>query len=256
MENEKHKMIIRIQDQLAKEFGCQAEDFQTRDNCLVTPVLHPKRRRFSKDTMPFFKMATFGGNTVISADSKLHPFIKTQLLSKEGHQLFELPVMREIDAALLPHRQQLVGNFHMFLPFSKTTLKPNTCKLQWFEQEELQPLYDTGHFPNALCPQFLPERPDMLAVAAIDNNKIIALAGCSADMPELWQIGIDVLPGYRGFGLGSYLVSQLKLEILHRGKLPYYGAAPANYHSWNIALNSGFFPAWVETTAECLNNKT
>ena len=41
-------------------------------------------------------------------------------------------------------------------------------------------------------------RPDMLAVAAIDGDKIMGMAGASADNKTMWQIGIDVLPKYRG----------------------------------------------------------
>jgi len=33
-------------------------------------------------------------------------------------------------------------------------------------------------------------------------------------------------------------------------EIPFYGTSVSNYPSWNIALNSGFKPAWVEIGAQ------
>ena len=63
------------------------------------------------------------------------------------------------------------------------------------------------------------------------------------------QIGIDVVPAYRSRGLGSHLVALLKERITGMGAIPFYGTSVSNYHSWNIALNCGFAPAWVEVGA-------
>lgn len=62
----------------------------------------------------------------------------------------------------------------------------------------------------------------------------------------IWQIGIDVLPEYRGKGVGTNLVGLLKNEILKRGKIPFYGIVESHIHSQNIAVNAGFSPAWAE----------
>ena len=77
-------------------------------------------------------------------------------------------------------------------------------------------------------------------------EQIIGLAGCSADTTLFWQIGIDVLPAYRGMGIGTKLVQLLKNETFRRGAIPFYGTSLSNLYSWNIALNCGFYPAWVE----------
>ena len=86
----------------------------------------------------------------------------------------------------------------------------------------------------------------MLAVAAMDRGNIIGLAGCSADCPRMWQIGIDVLPPYRRQGIGAALVGLLKDEVFRRGAIPFYGTSLSNLGSWKIALKCGFYPAWVE----------
>ena len=89
----------------------------------------------------------------------------------------------------------------------------------------------------------------MLAVIALDGDTVMGMAGCSADTPELWQIGIDVLPEYRKRGVGRALVTLLRNEALRRGAVPYYGTSLSNLPSWRIALGSGFYPLWVETEA-------
>lgn len=74
----------------------------------------------------------------------------------------------------------------------------------------------------------------------------MGMAGASADSKTMWQIGINVLPEYRGRGIGTNLVTLLKNEILNRGKIPFYGTVGSHFHSQNIAINAGFFPAWAE----------
>ena len=72
------------------------------------------------------------------------------------------------------------------------------------------------------------------------------MAGCSEDAPGWMQIGIDVLPEYRSRGVGTALVNAVKNRIEDLGAVPFYGTSLSNYNSWNIALNCGFRPAWVE----------
>ena len=77
-----------------------------------------------------------------------------------------------------------------------------------------------------------------------------ALAACSADCDSMWQIGIDVLPQYRRQGIASALTGTLALEILERGKVPFYCCAWSNIRSARNAIRSGFRPAWVEVTVK------
>ena len=75
------------------------------------------------------------------------------------------------------------------------------------------------------------------------------MAGCSEDAAGWQQIGIDVMPKYRSRGIGTFLVSLLRNKIIENGDIPFYGTQIANIHSWNIAIKSGFRPAWIEIGA-------
>lgn len=76
--------------------------------------------------------------------------------------------------------------------------------------------------------------------------KLIGLAACSMDCEDMWQIGIDILPEYRGLKLAPALTSRLSGEIFNCGKIPFYCASWANIPSVRNAAASGFRPAWTE----------
>lgn len=128
-------------------------------------------------------------------------------------------------------------------------------KVRWFEPEDIKALYGRKEFSNALCEKYIPERPDVLAVGAIQGDRIVGLEGCSADTELFWQVGIDILPEFRGRGMETKLVKLLKNEVFRRGAIPFYGTSLSNLHSWNIAINCGFYPAWVEIETKNKKNQ-
>lgn len=234
--------------QLALECHCAPSAFSRSENSLTVPHAHPDRRKFGTE-LPFFRMTTMGMGAVISASEQLHPWLAEWIRHKPGPWLFEHPNLQQLEEQLAAYGMRLTQSYHMFLPLGEAREIAGNWPLKWFEQTDIPSLY-SPQFPNALCERFLPERPDMLAVAATDHGKIIGLAGCTADTPLLWQIGIDILPEYRSRGLGTYLVHSLKGEILRRGKIPYYGTSLSALHSWRIALKCGFLPAWIDIESQ------
>ena len=133
----------------------------------------------------------------------------------------------------------------MFLPKTKVELK-NHYPTKWFYDKEIFCFYGQKQFPNAISKSFNKNRPDKIVVCAYDGETIMGMAGCSEDAPKWYQIGVDVLPQYRNKGIATYLVILLKDKIIKQGNIPFYGTTLANYSSWNVALKSGFTPAWVE----------
>ena len=234
-------------DLLALEYNCAPADFLRSDNVLTPPALHKGRRVYSPDPY-FFHMVTTGGNAVITADECLHPFLQKFMADRPGIWLFELPNLRPLETELNRFGYALTGTYHMFLPAWDAIPKLDLPR-RWYTEEELTPFYGDERFPNAICQPHAPERPDRMAVCAMDGERIMGMAGCSEDAPGWMQIGIDVMPEYRSRGVGAYLVTLLKNKILEMGDIPFYGTGVSNYHSWNIALNCGFRPAWVEIGA-------
>lgn len=240
--------LSELKKLLSKDLNCDESDFDKEENILTLPALNEGRRVYSKEK-DFFRMATLGTNAVISANEALFPFLKEFINTKKGSRLFDHPNLNLIEKELNKYGYALYYPHHMFL--SKKRVQPlQAYPVKWFYgHEEINPFYGDQRFPNALCEEYKPERPDTIAVCAYDNDKIMGMAGCSEDAPHWLQIGIDVLPEYRSKGVGTYLVTLLKNKIEEQGDIPFYGTGLTHYHSWNIALNSGFKPVWAEIEA-------
>ncbi len=234
-----------LKRQLALDYNCTLEDLSGSENAVTLSEIVPGRREYQEGKY-FFTMATLGDSAVIMADRQLHRFLEEFIRDKRGFWLFEHPNLCRLERELNRYRQTLRASHHMFLPDPEPLEPHPSFEVRWMEQGEIMGLYGNPDFPNAICENFKPERPDVLAVAAMDRGNIIGLAGCSADCPRMWQIGIDVLPPYRRQGIGAALVGLLKDEVFRRGAIPFYGTSLSNLGSWKIALKCGFYPAWVE----------
>lgn len=262
-----------LYDLLALEYNCSPTDFLREENVLTVAEIREGRRVYSPKKY-FFHMVTTGGNALITADEVLHPFLREFMKERTGHWLFEIPNLLPLEKELNRHGYSLTQTYHMFLPAEVVVIEADVdtagklevdvvernlrddfvadfaFSIKWFYGDEIKQFYGDKRFPNAICPEYLPHRPDRIVVCAYDGAGIIGMAGCSEDAPHWMQIGIDVMPEYRSKGVGTYLVALMKDKILENGDIPFYGTSVSNYHSWNIALNCGFRPAWVEIGAE------
>jgi GNAT superfamily N-acetyltransferase len=241
----RQELLDIIKKQLAIEYNCSINDFLSSNNIITVSKDNAEKRHYIDGTF-FFQMVTLGDNAVITADECMHEWLKEYTENKTGQWLFEHNNLAAIDEKLKDFNKKLWQTQHMFLSYKEVIPKDIDLKTEWFESETIHQFYETKMFPNALCKKYDPKRPDVLVVAAYDGDKIIGMAGCSADTPLLWQIGIDVDKNYRGKGIGTYLVTLIKNETEKRGKIPFYGTSLSNLYSWGIALNSGFYPAWIE----------
>ncbi len=237
----------KLLKQLAVEFNCSPSDFLAKENVITMPALHEGRRIYSSGK-PFLQMATCGVNTVIMADECLHEFLREWMKDTEGHHLFEFK-MPDLNEELKKYGYKMNPTHHMFLPCCKVRTEER-FRVEWLYDSEINPFYGDARFPNAIAyPEACPVRPDRIVVITYDGDNIMGMAGCSEDAPHWQQIGIDVMPEYRSKGIGAYLVTLLKNKIIEMGDVPFYGTGAVNVHSQNIAINSGFKPAWVETEA-------
>ena len=87
-------------------------------------------------------------------------------------------------------------------------------------------------------------------VALDDNDKVVGYAGVQIILDEGYITNVAVRPECRRQGIAAGLTSRLAVEILNRGKVPFYCAAWCNVKSVRNAIKSGFRPAWVEMTAK------
>ena len=233
--------------QSAIDYNCDIKDFLRNELVVVRSQAHPDARRYLK--LPFdCSLCSYGSNVVASTSEALAAPVMEYLRKFAPEHCFETPNMHVLDEILQPHGLKICFMAEYFLPeLSFLRELPCAYELRVLTAADFVDLYKP-EWSNALCEKR--KHLDVLGVGAYDNGRLIGLAGCSADCEEMWQIGIDVLPEYRRQGVASALTSRLALEILARGKVPFYCAAWSNIKSVRNAIRCGFRPAWVEMSAK------
>ena len=244
--------ILKIAvEQSAADLCASASDFLKEENVIVISKKTQKARRYLK--LPFScQLVSYGNNVVASVSSEFRGIVETYINKYPTEHLFETPNLHVLNDALMEKGQKICFMAEYFLPdvdaLSAIDLERTLpYEIRILTQEDFSPLY-TPDWSNALCEAR--KQLDVLGVGAYDGEKLIGLAGASADCDSMWQIGVDVLSEYRRQGIASAITNRLAKEILKRGKVPFYCAAWCNVKSVRNAVKSGFLPAWVEMTAK------
>ena len=240
--------VLRIaMEQSAEDMGCAATDFLSDKNIVVPFNLGPKAKRYYR--LPIGgNFVSYGSNVVAAAAEELLPVVREYVGRFDFYHCFETPNLRWLNRRLEPLGQTVCFMAEYYLPdVNRLTQLPCAYELHVLNQTDFAELY-LPEWSNALCRER--KHLDVLGVGAYDGERLVGLAGCSADAEEMWQIGVDVLPEYRRRGIASALTARLALEILERGKVPFYCSAWSNLRSVRNAIKSGFLPAWVEMTVK------
>lgn len=233
--------------QSAVDANCAAEDFLRTENVIVASAPNPYARKYLELPLAC-NLISYGNNVVATIDESLRDVVQEYINKFPSYRSFETPAINILSDALQKRGLKLCFMAEYFLP-DVTKLRPLECEyeLKLMTPDDFAVLY-LPEWSNALCEKR--KELDVLGVGAYDGDKLVGLAGCSADCADMWQIGVDVLPEYRRKGIASALTSALASEILRRNKVPFYCAAWSNMRSVRNAIKSGFMPAWVELTAK------
>ena len=238
-------MKIALQ-QSAFDCNCTPDDFLRQENVITRSIKDPKARKCLP--LPFeCDMVSYGNNIVAQTSERLEKVVENYINKFDAAHAFETPHIYALNEELSQFGMKVCFMAAYYLP-DLDRLKPLPCnyELRILHQKDFSALY-TKEWSNALCEKR--KELDVLVVGAYDNDKLVGLAGCSADCETMYQIGVDVLPKYRRRGIASALTSRLAIEILKLGKVPFYCAAWCNLKSVRNAVKCGFVPAWVEITA-------
>ncbi len=229
------EMLDMVRSQLAIDLNCAASDLNGKKDAivLVEARQNPGRRPFPRKP-EHFEMLSMGKSIVVSATPALLETVRPLLLDMDRDSAFSMPFVRG-------HALQYLPDLSVIHPLPP----PDGYEYAVAEAKDMPGLYQSPGFENALNYDMDHPRPDVLAIIARRNGKIVGMSGASEDCPNMWQIGIDVLPEDRGHGLAAYLVNYLTLEILRREKVPYYATSSCNLGSQRVAHRAGYSVAWV-----------
>ena len=232
--------------QSAVDSNCDPADFLADTGKVTISRSHPQARKYLSLPCPL-EMTSYGSCVVAQCRADLVPPVEQYIARYRVSHAFETPHLHVLDNMLAPFQLKTCFMAEYFLP-DVNLLKPLSCgyALRILHPSDFADLYKP-EWSDALCEKR--RELDVLGVGAYDGDTLVGLAGCSADCEDMWQIGVNVLPGYRRRGIAAAVTSHLALEILARNKVPFYCAAWCNLKSVGNAIKCGFRPAWVTVTA-------
>ena len=240
--------ILQIaMQQSAIDANCTADDFLRKENVITISVKHPSARKYLK--LPHVcNLISYGNNIVATVSEEFKTVVHDYISKYSAEHCFETPNLHVLNDAFQEKGYRVCFMAEYFLP-DVDVIRELPCEFECkiLHREDFVDLY-INQWSNALCEAR--KELDVLGVGAYDKGKLVGFAACSADCDTMWQIGIDVLPEYRRRGIASALTSKLAIEILQRGKVPFYCCAWSNIKSAGNAIKSGFRPAWVEMTVK------
>lgn len=233
--------------QSAIDANCTAQDFCKTENVIVYSKKNTDARKYLELPLAC-NLISYGNNIVASIDEKYEKIVRAYIEKYAVEHCFETPNMHILDDAFMEFNMRICFMAEYFLP-DLSSLARRDCiyDTKVLSGEDFSSLY-VPEWSNALCEKR--KELDVLGVGAYEGGRLVGLAACSADCDTMWQIGVDVLPEYRRKGVAAALTSALALEIIERGKVPFYCCAWSNIKSARNALKSGFKPAWVEMTVK------
>ncbi len=231
------EMIDIVRAQLAVDLNCQEVDLlKPADTFVFAEYRENEGHRHFFDSKHHFEMLNMGGATVVSATEPILSYMKARLEGFTPKQAYGMEFVTEQSLYFLPDLARLVEQSFA-----------DGVEVEVVYDSDIHEFYKIEGFRNAI--QYNPNhvRPDKIAVVARVEGEIAGMAGVSADCERLWQIGIDVMPQYRKYGLAAALVTKISTVTLQQGKIPYYGTATCNIASQRVAYKCGFNVAWSTT---------
>ena len=243
-----NKEILQIaMEQSALDINCNADDFLCSHHVIVKSGVGERARKYYKEPITC-NMVSYGNNIVASVRDEYRNIVEEYIGKFEFYHCFETPNMHWLNERLMQKGHKVCFMAEYYLPdIEKLYALSCDYELKILGPSDFVNLYKP-EWSNALCADR--KELDVLGIGAYDCGRLIGFAACSADCDTMWQIGVDVLPDYRRRGVAAALTSSLAVEILRRGKVPFYCSAWSNIRSVRNAVKSGFIPAWVEMTAK------
>lgn len=248
MVSDKKAAIRVVRKILAADFGCEQSDFDAEGITFHLAKQTEGARRFPLP-QKFLAIVTMGRAVVISCSADRLRWARDNLATFAPEALFNAPAIARIEKCVSRDHQSMFGP-ELKSICTQDTFQPYSLRgeieLALIQGELIQQIYKNNRFPNAIGYRYDPWRPIVRACSAKYHGLMVGLAAAAADCDTMWQIGIDVLPGFRNQGIGKALVSRLTEALFEARRLPYYSARASNIPSRSLATSLGYWPAWVE----------
>ncbi len=230
--------------QLALDYCCTEEEVRDEKDHFMIYKPMDGRRRFQNDDECFLKIVVANNKVLYAGKEEIISWCREHYKIPGGEWFLEADNLRPLNDRLHSEGKKIKFVHPFYISDVKSEVCTDGLDIKWYEKGELERFRGDERFGEALA--FCEKAPDMIAVTAQREGKILGMAGASCDSPTMWQIGINVDPGARGSGIGKTLVALLKNAVIEKGILPFYGTSISHISSQRVALGAGFLPAWAE----------
>lgn len=237
-----------LQIQLSKDYCCTPEEAVGRDNIFTVYTPLEGRRKFQEKGECILKICAVNGKLLVTGREDIVSVCRDKYSSWDGAWFMEAQTIIELESIVRKYGYKIKQLHPFYISEEIMPPVPYDFDTVYYTRNEIEQFRDDDRFDEAFA--FCDDTPDVLGIAAVKNGGIIGMAGASEDSPYMYQIGINVLPEYRGNGIGAALVNLIKNKVLELGKLPYYGTSVSHIASQKTALKAGFVPAWTELLTE------
>ena len=236
-------MAIEIaKKELANILKCDIDDF-----------LNPVNKVISENKTRAIRMVSFGSSTICNVNKGLYRWAEEFYSDLPSFRCFDNVQLDTLNSELKSYGHRIASVGEYFIPDMKRIRRfTSKFKIKTYYNDQIEELHKLDGFKMALS--YGSPESDQIAVVAYDDGKIVAIAACSNDFENMYQIGVDVLEEYRNKGIAKHIVSELTYEILNLGKLPFVGASIGNIASKKLAHECGFVHAWVELYSDTISN--
>jgi GNAT superfamily N-acetyltransferase len=236
---------------LAADFACDESDFH-RDGVFVYEAREIEGARKFPIRKKALNIVTMGKGVVVSCTPDRLEWARENLSNRSKDEIFSESTTSLI-AEYIAADNQIIRSPDLKYICVPGRFRPYNAgvdiELTVPGEEEIRQLYEDRKFSNALGFAPNPERPRVVVIGASTGGTIAGVAAAAADCEEMYQVGVDVLPEYQDRGIGKAVVSKVTEAVFSMGKLPYYSTWASNIASRRLAIDIGYFPAWIELYA-------
>lgn len=236
-----------LEKQLAIDYDCSVEELHSKENIYRILKVKEKARRIGSENS-LLKIAVYREKLLVMAAPEIMSWCKETFGQRRGTWLSEPENLIKIHNKLQEYGQKLTDTHHHYIPAECSIPVKRDFTLKWYEEKEIEVFRGDNRFWEALL--FDESTPDMLAVCAMEGDTILGMASVTRDCDFLWQIGVNVTEQGRGKGIGAYVTSALKEEVLRRGIVPTYATVESHIKSQQVAFQAGFVPVFYELFSE------
>ena len=246
-------MINTLITQLSLDYCCLPEQITDSRNHFTVYSRQEGRRKFQEGNDCFLKIAALNGKLLFTGREDIVEACRSRYQDADGAWFMDVKNLAELEKLLSSYGYRIEQAHPFFIAADPSPVDTDGFEIRRYEGKEIEQFRGDERFDEAFA--FCEDAPDVLGIAALQDGKILGMAGASADSPYLWQIGINVQPEARRKNIAAMLVTLLKNDILKNGRIPYYGTSMSHIASQRVALRAGFLPAWSELVTSPLPDR-